>query len=88
MPEEMKILQTAARIRANLCGSKWPIRLEVIRAHMAYDSQRQDVRERVYVDAGALRLLLTNANFLSRKGYHLFRPSNFNLFHFPNRDMT
>lgn len=79
MLEEMKILHTAARIRANLHGSKVPIRFDVIRAHMAYDSQRQEIREGPYVDARALRLLPANANFLSRKGYHLFRPSNFNL---------
>jgi len=79
MPEKMKILHTAARMKANLRGSKWPIRFDIIRVHMAYDSQRQDVRERVYVDTRARRLLLTNANFLSREGHHLFRPSNFNL---------
>jgi len=43
MLEEIKILRAAARIRANWHGSKWSIRFDVIRAHMAYDSQRQEV---------------------------------------------
>lgn len=55
------------------------IRCDVIRERMAYDSQRQEVRKGVYVDARAVRPLLANANFLSRKGYLLLRPSNFHL---------